>query len=82
MPRDKMPVVGPLPGLPDLYVATGHSGVTIAPALAQFVTQEIVDGVEHERLKPFRPGRFSAHAADAHRSVEEAFDGSSEVFIG
>jgi glycine/D-amino acid oxidase-like deaminating enzyme len=82
MPRDKMPVVGPLPGLPDLYVATGHSGVTIAPALAQFVTEEIVNGVEQERLKAFRPGRFSAHAADAHRSVEEAFGNASEVFIG
>ena len=82
MPRDKMPIIGPLPGLSPLYVATGHSGVTIAPAVAQFVTKEIVDGVEQDRLKPFRPSRFSAHSADAHRSVEEAFGGASEVFIG
>lgn len=82
MPRDKMPIVGPLPGLPALYVATGHSGVTIAPALAQFITKELLEGVEKSRLSPFRPGRFSAHSADAHRSIEEAFSGSSEIFIG
>lgn len=81
MPRDKMPIVGPLPGLPSLYVATGHSGVTIAPGLAEFVAKEIVDGDEQERLKSFRPSRFSAHAADAYRSIEEAFI-ASEVFIG
>jgi glycine/D-amino acid oxidase-like deaminating enzyme len=82
MPRDGMPIVGRLPGCPSLYVATAHSGVTIAPALARFVTQEIVDGTEAERLKPFRPARFSAHRADAYRSLEEAFSGASEQFIG
>ena len=82
MPRDKMPIVGPLPGLPSLYVATGNSGVTIAPALAEFVAKEIVEGREQDGLKPFRPSRFSAHTTDAYRSIEEAFDGPSEVFIG
>lgn len=83
MPRDGMPIVGPLPGLPSLYVATGHSGVTIAPALAQFVTQEVVHGTEVDRLKAFRPARFSANRAEAYLSIEEAFSsGTPEVFIG
>jgi glycine/D-amino acid oxidase-like deaminating enzyme len=82
MPRDRMPIVGPLPGLPDLYVATGHGGVTIAPALARFVAKEIGEGKEQDILKPFRPERFSAHSADAHASIEEAFVGSSGVFLG
>ncbi|HJR46509.1 MAG TPA: FAD-dependent oxidoreductase [Actinomycetota bacterium] len=82
MPRDRMPIVGPLPGLPSLYVATGHSGVTIAPALAEFITKEILEGTEQDRLKAFRPSRFSAHTADAYRSVEEAFGEASELFIG
>ena len=81
MPRDGMPVVGPLPGLSSLYVATAHSGVTIAPGLAHFVAQEIVEGEPVERLKPFNPIRFSARQADAYRSIEEAF-GGSEVFLG
>lgn len=80
MPRDKMPIVGQLPGFSSLYVATGHSGVTIAPAVAQFVAKEIVEGVEQARLKAFRPGRFSTHTADVQRSIEEAF--APEVFIG
>jgi glycine/D-amino acid oxidase-like deaminating enzyme len=82
MPRDGMPIVGPLPGLPSLYVATGHGGVTIAPALAQFIAQEVVLGTQAERLKPFRPSRFSAHRADVHRAIEEVFSGASEQFIG
>ncbi|MGH2757799.1 MAG: NAD(P)/FAD-dependent oxidoreductase [Actinomycetota bacterium] len=82
MPRDKMPIVGPLPGLSSLYVATGHSGVTIAPALGQFITKEIIDGVEQDRLRPFRPARFSANRADAYLSIEEAFAPPSEIFLG
>ncbi|HET7482570.1 MAG TPA: FAD-dependent oxidoreductase [Actinomycetota bacterium] len=82
MPRDHMPIVGPLPGIPSIYVATSHSGVTIAPALAEFVAQEIVEGHEVERLKPLRPVRFAARQADAYRSIEEAFSGSPEFFLG
>ena len=82
MPRDGKPIVGRLPGVSSLYVATGHSGVTIAPALAELVSQEIVDGREANRLKRLRPGRFAAHAADAVRSIEEAFGGGSEIFLG
>jgi glycine/D-amino acid oxidase-like deaminating enzyme len=82
MPRDGMPIVGRLPGCPSLYVATGDSGVTIAPAVARFVTQELVQGREAERLKPFRPSRFSAHRADAYASIEEAFNGAPDLFIG
>lgn len=82
MPRDGMPIVGPLPGLPGLYVAAGHSGVTIAPALANFITQEIAEGREAERLKALRPERFAVHHSDAVQSVEEAFASGSELFIG
>ena len=82
MPRDGMPIVGRLPGCPSLYVATGHSGVTTAPAIARFVTQEIVHGAEAERLKPFRPSRFSAHRADAYTSIEEAFNEAPDLYIG
>lgn len=81
MPRDRMPIVGRLPGLSSIYVATGHSGVTIAPALAKFVTREIVHGADVGQLKAFRPARFSAHQADAYRSIEEVFSGASDVFV-
>ena len=82
MPRDRMPIIGPMPGFPSLYVATGHSGIMTAPAVAAFVSQELVQGTEVDRLRPFRPGRFSAHGADVYRSIEEAFGGSSDIYIG
>ena len=81
MPRDGMPIVGHLPGLPTVYVAATHSGVTVAPALARFVATELHDGESDDRLKPFTPGRFGAHQAEAYRNIEEAF-GGSEVYLG
>ena len=81
MPRDGMPIVGHLPGLPSVYVAATHSGVTVAPALARFVASELHDGEPDDRLKPFTPARFGAHQAEAFRSIEEAF-GGSEVYLG
>ena len=39
---------------PNLYVATSHSGVTLAPIIGEFAAIEIVVGVEVELLQPFR----------------------------
>ena len=82
MPRDGMPIVGSLPGLSTVYLATAHSGITLAPALASLVTHEILEEVPAPRLATFRPARFGQHAADAYVSVEEAFDSPAEVFLG
>jgi glycine/D-amino acid oxidase-like deaminating enzyme len=53
-----MPVVGAVPGAPDVYVAVTHSGVTLAPILGRYVTREIVDDARVEALAPYRPERF------------------------
>lgn len=79
MPRDHMPIMGPLPGLPAVYVATGHSGVTTAPAVAEMIADEIKNHADAERLRPFRPGRFAAHQADVYRSIEEAFSTTVDI---
>jgi glycine/D-amino acid oxidase-like deaminating enzyme len=81
MPRDGMPIVGPLPGMPALYVAATHTGVTLAPVLGELVAEELIDQVSAPRLKPFRPGRFIEHREDAYRSIEEAFEVGSEVSL-
>ena len=44
---------------PNLYVATSHSGVTLAPIIGEFAAIEIVVGVEVELLQPFRLKRFT-----------------------
>jgi hypothetical protein len=35
-----------------------HSGVTLAPLVAELASLEILDGARVERLEPYRPARF------------------------
>jgi glycine/D-amino acid oxidase-like deaminating enzyme len=58
MPEDGMPVVGFAPEAPGLYLATMHSGITLAAAVGRFAAMEILDGARVELLGPYRPERF------------------------
>ncbi len=58
MPLDGFPVVGFSPKAPNVYLALTHSGVTLAPLMAQLATMEIVDGANVELLADYRPSRF------------------------
>jgi glycine/D-amino acid oxidase-like deaminating enzyme len=60
MPEDGMPVVGFAPDAPGVYLATMHSGITLAPAVGRFAAMEILDGTRVELLEPYRPERFIA----------------------
>jgi glycine/D-amino acid oxidase-like deaminating enzyme len=60
MPLDGFPVIGALPANPDVYVAVTHSGVTLAPILGQYITQEIVGESLVDWLAPYRPTRFAS----------------------
>ena len=57
---DKQPLVGRLPELDELYVATGFSGggFKLAPALGEAVAAELLDDEARPELEPFRPDRF------------------------
>lgn len=57
---DKQPLVGRLPELDELYVATGFSGggFKLAPALGEAVAAELLDEETRPELEPFRPDRF------------------------
>ncbi len=59
IPEDGKPVVGFAPDVPGLYLATMHSGITLAPAVGRFATMEILDGARVELLAPYRPERFA-----------------------
>ncbi|HVL50843.1 MAG TPA: FAD-dependent oxidoreductase [Actinomycetota bacterium] len=74
MPRDGMPIIGPLPGFSSVYVATGHSGVTIAPAVAALLGPELLEDRASEQMEPFRPGRFADREAFVASEVESAFN--------
>jgi glycine/D-amino acid oxidase-like deaminating enzyme len=61
IPADLLPVVGR--ALDGLYVVATHSGVTLAPALAELVASELLEDSDREELWPFRPGRFGSVVA-------------------
>ncbi|MQA08446.1 MAG: FAD-dependent oxidoreductase [Pseudonocardiaceae bacterium] len=65
LPVDGLPVVGPLPERPRVYVITTHSGVTLAPLLGRLAAEELYSGARAELLTPFRPERFANGAAVA-----------------
>jgi glycine/D-amino acid oxidase-like deaminating enzyme len=58
LPGDEMPVVGRIPGHDNVYVCATHSGVTLAPLLAELVTGEILRNADSPLLATFRPDRF------------------------
>jgi glycine/D-amino acid oxidase-like deaminating enzyme len=57
-PSDGHPIIGAVPGRDGVYVAVMHSGVTLAPGVAELVAGEVLDGSQAQLLASFRPGRF------------------------
>lgn len=56
---DGLPAIGPVPGTDGAYVATMHSGVTLAPLVGRLVAAELVDGAPEDALRDYRPARFA-----------------------
>ncbi len=56
VPRDGLPAVGPV--LPGLWLAVMHSGVTLAPVVAECLAAEVLGGQADPMLAAFRPVRF------------------------
>jgi glycine/D-amino acid oxidase-like deaminating enzyme len=59
--EDGLPLIGPVPGVKGIYVATGHSvwGILNAPATGEAMAELIVDGAARTvDLSRFHPGRF------------------------
>jgi glycine/D-amino acid oxidase-like deaminating enzyme len=59
--QDGLPLIGAVPGVAGVYVATGHSvwGMLNAPATAEAMSELILDGAaQHVDLAPFAPGRL------------------------
>jgi glycine/D-amino acid oxidase-like deaminating enzyme len=57
-PADSYSAIGPIPGRDGLYATITHSGVTLAPFIAEAVTDELIRGCERPELANFRPARF------------------------
>jgi glycine/D-amino acid oxidase-like deaminating enzyme len=62
---DGLPLIGPIPGAPGAYVATGHGpwGMLNAPATGLALAELIADGAAKSvDLRPFDPARLPAAA--------------------
>jgi D-amino-acid dehydrogenase len=59
MTPDGLPIIGPLPGAPDVTVATGHSmlGMTLGAVTGELVAALVADG-RAELPVAFLPSRF------------------------
>ncbi|MFT4743275.1 MAG: glycine/D-amino acid oxidase-like deaminating enzyme, partial [Yoonia sp.] len=60
MPQDGLPAVGAI-GPAGLYVATMHSGITLAAIMGELIMTEVLDGVSAKSadlLAAYRPQRF------------------------
>ncbi len=60
---DHLPLIGPVPGRRNAYVATGHGpwGILNAPATGEALAELILDGTpRHVDLRPFDPARLAA----------------------
>jgi glycine/D-amino acid oxidase-like deaminating enzyme len=60
--RDGLPLIGPVPGLSNVYVATGHGvwGILNAPATGEAMAELILDGAARTvDLSRFHPGRLA-----------------------
>src|SRR6266496_1322187 len=73
MPADRLPIVGPVPGLDSLYLAVTHRGVTLAPVLGRLVADEIATGEPQWLLAPFRASRFAERATRVVLDIEDLF---------
>jgi glycine/D-amino acid oxidase-like deaminating enzyme len=58
LPLDGLPVVGHVPDMPGIYLASMHSGVTLAPIIGHLAAMEILDGARVDLLSDFRVERF------------------------
>ncbi len=65
IPQDGESIIGFSDTVPNLYLATTHSGVTLAPIIGEFAAMEIADGANIDLLQPFRLGRFRSNGVEA-----------------
>jgi D-amino-acid dehydrogenase len=60
MTYDSLPIIGPSPALPNVYVAAGHNmlGLSMAPATGKLIAELLNDQTPHIDPGPYSPGRF------------------------
>ncbi len=62
VPGDGLPCVGAVPGVPGLYMAVLHSGVTLAPLVAASLARQVLGRAPLSELAGFSPDRLIRRA--------------------
>lgn len=72
---DDLPLIGAVPGLEHLYVATGHGmlGVTLGLATGAAMVPLVLENRIPRVLEPFRVDRFAAYQGKGLKQVIESF---------
>ena len=70
---DRMPIIGPVPGMDGIVLATGHStkGIHLGPITGRIIAEYIQSGCTRmpQEMEAFLPSRFeTASAIDFHAS--------------
>jgi glycine/D-amino acid oxidase-like deaminating enzyme len=55
---DHLPVLGPISGLPGVFIAAGGSSFTLGPTYARLVSELMAAGQASMPLQLYRPDRF------------------------
>jgi sarcosine oxidase subunit beta len=79
---DKLPIIGPLPGYPNLHVlGCASGGLTLAPACGHLLAQQLAGEPLDLPLDAFAPARFAAAAQPAVVSAGQGVppSGSTEA---
>ncbi|MDA3623968.1 FAD-dependent oxidoreductase [Saccharopolyspora sp. WRP15-2] len=72
VPADGLPIVGIVPDEPRLYHVVTHSGIHLAPALAELVAADVTSEGKNPALEPYRADRVvGAHAEALDDSMRE-----------
>ncbi len=68
---DGLPLIGPLPGLDGIHLATGHAtlGITLAPGTGELLSKLLLDGERDPLLSAFDPARFARRASRANHQA-------------
>ncbi len=64
LPKDGKPYLGPVERVPGLFVATSHSGITLAPVHGKVISELILDGHTDVPLESYRPERYTRAAGE------------------
>ena len=58
LPKDGQPYLGAVKSIPGLYVATSHSGITLAPVHGKVISELILDGKTDVPIAAYSPERY------------------------